>query len=299
MDTTDNHVKSTALLPPPPPKSTKIDEDSNSAASTANSVVSSGGGLSTDGDGDNSLTSFEGILLNGVPHNLDIDNESSDEVKLASNGGTDKPKAKGMLADLLEKKVASKEPIINGVIGKELRISDKGLELVENSLDAAPGETATEQTKQGLKRPAPSPPLAVEPKKICLPQINGEVKSDSDTSSESKIPESISTAPAMHAIITPDGVVMTTAPTITTQAQMMVAPRQIIMTPSSMGNLQPGQVVYTQAGTQMKTQVLVQQAGQRQVRLLKFYAILWIAIFLKSIANGSYFLKLLCHAPAR
>jgi hypothetical protein len=271
MDTTENHVKSTALLPPPPPKSTKIDEDSNSAASTANSVVSSGGGLSTDGDGDNSLTSFEGILLNGVPHNLDIDNESNEEVKLAANGGTDKPKAKGMLADLLEKKVASKEMIINGVIGKELRISDKGLELVENSLDGALGATPTEQTKQGLKRPAPSPPLAVEAKKICLPQINGEVKSDSDASSENKVPESVSTSqPLQHAIITPDGVVMTTAPTVTTQAQMIMAPRQIIMSPSSIGSLQPGHVVLSQASTQMKTtQVLVQQAGQRQVRIVK------------------------------
>jgi len=264
MDTTDNHVKMNALLPPPPPKSTKIDEDSNSAASTANSVVSSGGGLSTDGDGDNSLTSFEGILMNGVPHNLDIDNESNDECK-TSNGNGDKPKAKGMLADLLEKKVATKEPIINGVISKEIRISEKGLELVENSVDATPaeGNATAEQTKQGLKRPASSPPLALDAKKICLPQVNGEVRSDSE-STENK--SELENPPVAAAAIENS---VTVATPVTTQAPMPM--RQIIMTPSCISNLQPGQMVLSQAGTQVKTQVLVPQAGQRQVRSIPVF----------------------------
>lgn len=39
-----------------------------------------------------------------------------------------------MLADLLEKKVDKEPPVLNGVIGKELRIGDKGLELVDNHI---------------------------------------------------------------------------------------------------------------------------------------------------------------------
>ncbi|XP_059480725.1 AT-rich interactive domain-containing protein 2 isoform X9 [Neocloeon triangulifer] len=251
MDTTDNLSKSNTLLPPPPPKSTKIDEDSNSAASTANSIISSGGGLSTDGDGDNSLTSFEGILLNGMPHNLDIDNESTEEIK-PTNGNLEKPKAKGMLADLLEKKVATKEPIINGIIGKELRISEKGLELVENSLDDT--NQSAEQTKQGLKRPAPTATPPQEAKKICL---NGEVKAENETPEAKSEPENSSEVAS-----TTENTATTTSAAITTQAPvLMAAPRQIIV---AQGGIQPGQVVFTQAsGMPMKTQVIVQQAGQR------------------------------------
>ncbi|CAB3363154.1 Hypothetical predicted protein [Cloeon dipterum] len=256
MDTTDNNAKGNALLPPPPPqKSTKIDEDSNSAASTANSIMSSGGGVSTDGDGDNSLTSFEGILLNGMPHNLDIDNESIEEVK-TTNGSTEKPKAKGMLADLLEKKVALKEPVINGVMSKEIRISEKGLEVVESKVDVSgDGIQTAEQTKQGLKRPAPAPTAPQEAKKICL---NGEVKAEAVTESKSEPDNSSESASSVETATA------TTAAT-TTQTPVIVSAgsRQIIVTP---GNIQQGQVVISQAsGTPVKAQVLVQQAGQRQV----------------------------------
>ncbi|XP_065347781.1 AT-rich interactive domain-containing protein 2 isoform X7 [Cloeon dipterum] len=256
MDTTDNSAKGNALLPPPPPqKSTKIDEDSNSAASTANSIMSSGGGVSTDGDGDNSLTSFEGILLNGMPHNLDIDNESIEEVK-TTNGSTEKPKAKGMLADLLEKKVALKEPVINGVMSKEIRISEKGLEVVESKVDVSgDGNQTAEQTKQGLKRPAPAPTPPQEAKKICL---NGEVKAEAVTESKSEPDNSSESASSVETATA------TTAAT-TTQTPVIVSAgsRQIIVTP---GNIQQGQVVISQAsGTPVKAQVLVQQAGQRQV----------------------------------
>ena len=82
-----------------------------------------------DGTEDNSLTSFEGIFNGGAPNTVDIDGPPS------SNGNSYSPAKTLHLADLLEKKVDNKEPpILNGAtMGKELRIGDKGLELVENS----------------------------------------------------------------------------------------------------------------------------------------------------------------------
>ncbi|XP_066999631.2 AT-rich interactive domain-containing protein 2 isoform X4 [Anabrus simplex] len=98
------------------------------------------GNISSTDDNENSLTSFEGILLNGIPHSLDIDaasNDSSSKDSAQSASLVKPPSSKSlMLADLLEKKVDKKEPpILNGVLGKELRIGEKGLELVENHLE--------------------------------------------------------------------------------------------------------------------------------------------------------------------
>ncbi|XP_044737524.1 AT-rich interactive domain-containing protein 2 isoform X2 [Chrysoperla carnea] len=106
-------------------------EDSNSIG---NISIASNSGLgnvqmNVIEDGDNSLTSFEGILLNGVPPtSIDID-ASEDN----SNISMVKPKTQSlMLADLLEKKIEKKDPpLMNGV----LRIGDKGLELVENHIE--------------------------------------------------------------------------------------------------------------------------------------------------------------------
>jgi hypothetical protein len=41
-------------------------------------------------------------------------------------------KVKGMLVDLLERKVSHKEAAPNGIVGREIRISDRGLEIIEN-----------------------------------------------------------------------------------------------------------------------------------------------------------------------
>lgn len=69
-------------------------------------------------EGDNSLTSFESFLLNGVPSSLDVDDTTSKDSA---------PKSL-MLADLLEKTIEKKEPpVLNGA----LRIGEKGLELVQ------------------------------------------------------------------------------------------------------------------------------------------------------------------------
>lgn len=137
---------------PPPPlaplsnskgKQIRIEnEDSDSIGN--NSLASSTGlgniglgGISSTEDGENSLTSFEGILLNGIPsidNPLNEDSNSKDSLKSGLNISKNKPL---MLADLLEKKVEKELPTLNGAIGKELRIGEKGLELVENHIDQA------------------------------------------------------------------------------------------------------------------------------------------------------------------
>lgn len=108
---------------------TPIVEDSDS---TNNSLASSSGiGGSRDCSGvgaeeENSLTSFEGILLNGAPSNLDIDAQDDGSSKDSSSvGSKEKPSQSMMLADLLERKV-EKEPIMNGILGKK--------DLVENHI---------------------------------------------------------------------------------------------------------------------------------------------------------------------
>lgn len=135
--------------PPPPPlaplsnnmktKSQRIDnEDSDSIGN--NSVASSSGmgtvgigGISSTEDGDNSLTSFEG-LLNGIPNLENPLNEDSSSKDSSKIGSSDiyKPLR---LADLLEKKFEKSPPILNGVLGKEMRLGDKSLDLVENHIE--------------------------------------------------------------------------------------------------------------------------------------------------------------------
>lgn len=135
--------------PPPPPlaplsnnlkgKSQRIDnEDSDSIGN--NSLASSSGlgtigigGISSTEDGDNSLTSFEG-LLNGIPNienPLNEDSNSKDSSKICSSDMY-KPLR---LADLLEKKFEKSPPILNGALGKELRLGNKSLDLVENHIE--------------------------------------------------------------------------------------------------------------------------------------------------------------------
>lgn len=73
--------------------------------------------LSGGEEGENSITSFEGVLFNGVSNSVD-DETSKDST----------PKSL-MLADLLEKNVKTEKepPVLNGA----LRIGDRGLELVQ------------------------------------------------------------------------------------------------------------------------------------------------------------------------
>ncbi|KAL0272764.1 UNVERIFIED_CONTAM: hypothetical protein PYX00_005615 [Menopon gallinae] len=150
------------------PKTPKLDtEDSDSMASTSRDCPVTGGGNTSADDNDNSLTSFEGIF-NGLQESLDIDAPSlpepkqfqnklnPDDGKKEENGlksgksaseesgsqpekkaMTDEPRPNQtqskslMLADLLDKK---ESPALNGVLGKDLRIGEKGLELVEKAI---------------------------------------------------------------------------------------------------------------------------------------------------------------------
>lgn len=135
--------------PPPPPlaplsnhlkaRSQRIDnEDSDSMGN--NSIASSSGigtvglgGISSTEDGENSLTSFEG-LLNGIPNIENPLNEDSN-FKDFSNTGSNEMYKPLRLADLLEKKFEKSPPLLNGVLGKELRLGDKSLDLVENHIE--------------------------------------------------------------------------------------------------------------------------------------------------------------------
>ncbi|GJQ83093.1 hypothetical protein Trydic_g20104 [Trypoxylus dichotomus] len=198
--------------PPPPPlaplsnlkgKVLRIDnEDSDSTGN--NSLASSTGlghvglgGVSSTEDGDNSLTSFEG-LLNGIPsldNPLNDDSNSKDSLK----NNAKKPL---MLADLLEKKVEKDPMLLNGVLGKELRLGEKGLDLVENHIEKVlskennmtemdtTGTNSLDKTsdlnKQTLKRSASEDLSEPEAKKIHLSNVNGNA--------DSPAPESVSSS---------------------------------------------------------------------------------------------------------
>lgn len=155
VNSTENHISSSLKICRPPltttatvatatPKTnqrmtcmTSIAEDSDS---TNNSLASSSGiGGSRDCSGvgveeENMLTSFEGILLNGAPsNNMDIDAQEDGSSKDSSSvGSKEKPLQSMMLVDLLERKV-DKEPILNGVLSKNL-INEKEMDLVENHI---------------------------------------------------------------------------------------------------------------------------------------------------------------------
>ncbi|KAK9309939.1 hypothetical protein QLX08_000570 [Tetragonisca angustula] len=159
LNSTENHISSTIKVCRPPTTTvttankaiqrstcTSIAEDSDS---TNNSLASSSGiGGSRDCSGvgieeDNSLTSFEGILLNGAPSNIDIDAQEDGSSKDSSSvTSKEKPLQSMMLADLLERKV-DKEPILNGVLGKN-SINEKGMDLVENHIKKVLKESPTD-----------------------------------------------------------------------------------------------------------------------------------------------------------
>lgn len=144
--TSDSSVSSTTMnslkggrkeppQPPPPPlaplsrgKTIKMEnEDSDSIGN--NSLASSTGlgnvglgGISSTEDGENSLTSFEG-LLNGIP-NVDnplglAEEDSNSKESVRNSISRNKPL---MLADLLEKKVDKEVPMLNGAISKDVRL---------------------------------------------------------------------------------------------------------------------------------------------------------------------------------
>lgn len=201
-------------------KQARIDnEDSDSTGN--NSLASSTGlgniGISSTEEGDNSLTSFEG-LLNGVPtveNTLSLNDDSNSKESLKSVPGAISRNKPLMLADLLEKKVEKELPMLNGAISKELRIGDKGLELVENHIEKALSRSDTTQqelegskaptdgdVKQGVKRPSTEEIADTECKKPHLSAVNGSASADSPapesvtSSNGDEGPTTVSTAAA-------------------------------------------------------------------------------------------------------
>ncbi|KAK9720447.1 RFX DNA-binding domain [Popillia japonica] len=215
--TTQNSSNKNRREPPQPPpplaplsgnlkgKVLRIEnEDSDSTGN--NSLASSTGlghvglgGVSSTEDGDNSLTSFEG-LLNGIPsldNPLNDDSNSKDSLKSSIK----KPL---MLADLLEKKVEKDPMLLNGVLGKELRLGEKGLDLVENHIEKVLSkennmnessidtsgtnnlDKNNDVSKQTLKRSASEELSEPDAKKIHLSNVNGNA--------DSPAPESVSSS---------------------------------------------------------------------------------------------------------
>nr|QYV43162.1 Brahma associated protein 170 kD [Colaphellus bowringi] len=199
--------------PPPPPlapltnnlmvkggKTQRIDNDDSDSIGKDSLASSSGmgtvgiGGVSSTEDGDNSLTSFEG-LLNGIPNidnPLNEDSNSKDSVKLISSGEItiDKPLR---LADLLEKKFEKSPPMLmNGTLGKELRRGgEKTLDLVENHIEKALlSRESINNQQQSLKRAASEELNEIEPKKPALASnVNG-----SSLMVDSPAPDSVSSS---------------------------------------------------------------------------------------------------------
>ncbi|CAH1286487.1 unnamed protein product [Diabrotica balteata] len=224
--------------PPPPPlaplsnnlkggRTQRIDNEDSDSLGNHSLASSSGigtvgiGGVSSTEDGDNSLTSFEG-LLNGVP-NLDNpandDSNSKDSVKnVASEISINKPLR---LADLLEKKFEKSPPLLNGTMGKDLRLGDKAMDLVENHIEKAlsrdrepipekPAKMEIEIKEEplrdmlyqaGLKRSASEEMMEIEAKRpLLLSNLNGSTADspapDSSSSNGDDGPSTVSTAAA-------------------------------------------------------------------------------------------------------
>nr|CAI5859948.1 unnamed protein product [Callosobruchus analis] len=239
--------------PPPPPLAplsnggggmpkthqTRPQDSEDSDSIEDNSMASMSGAVGISGifsteDGDNSLTCFEG-LLNGI-HTIDNplkeDSNSKDSVKIIdSEISINKPLR---LADLLEKKFEKSPPLLNGSLGRDLKVGEK--DLLENHIEKAlnrdgeseryleikieeestdkydemdlkeeplEGFTEFEQTENpnnNLKRSSTDEILDVKSKKTMF-SLNGNSSSespnpDSVSSSNDEAPATVSTAAA-------------------------------------------------------------------------------------------------------
>ncbi|XP_057671698.1 AT-rich interactive domain-containing protein 2 isoform X7 [Diorhabda carinulata] len=138
--------------PPPPPlaplsnnvkggKPNRIDNEDSDSLGNHSAASSSGigtvglGGVSSTEDGENSLTSFEG-LLNGIPNADNALTEDSNSKDSLKHGEISMHKPL-RLADLLEKKFEKSPPLLNGGMRKELRLGEKAMDLVENHIEKA------------------------------------------------------------------------------------------------------------------------------------------------------------------
>lgn len=276
-------------------------EDSDSTGN--NSLASSTGlgniglgGMSSTEDGDNSLTSFEG-LLNGIPNvestiSLNDDSNSKESLKSipSSNSAILKNKPL-MLADLLEKKVDKDVPILNGVINKELRLGEKGMDLVENHIEKALSKDPNKNdindkesdSKQGIKRSASDDIAEVECKKPLLSSnINGNASADSpapesvSSSNGDEPPATVSTAAAkLFADIAADILededeeeLMQQQTQIQEIAQNTAAVQQIIVDNNNQQQMlvtQSRQIIMAQPQTEETVQIAQNAAAMQQI----------------------------------
>ncbi|XP_047468645.1 AT-rich interactive domain-containing protein 2-like isoform X3 [Penaeus chinensis] len=209
---------------------------------------------------DKKVTSFEGILQNGIKSEIDVKEEEANDV-------SETKVKKNVLADLLEKTVGG--DILNGVVDRDLRISDKGLEFVNhgqqvkvNGPVATNGQSSNESTQGGIKRPAT--PDNAPAKRIAIEDPRGAPGMDSRitlyvSQNGSESGEVISQG---HQVVLSQG---QQAPTVNpAQPQQMVV-SQAVLAGQQVGTTQTmvtpqGQVILQRPSTQ--TGVIVQQGGQ-------------------------------------
>ncbi|XP_063609175.1 AT-rich interactive domain-containing protein 2-like isoform X2 [Penaeus indicus] len=209
---------------------------------------------------DKKVTSFEGILQNGLKSEIDVKEEEANDV-------SETKVKKNVLADLLEKTVGG--DILNGVVDRDLRISDKGLEFVNhgqqvkvNGPVATNGQSSNESTQGGIKRPAT--PDNAPAKRIAIEDPRGAPGMDSRitlyvSQNGSESGEVISQG---HQVVLSQG---QQAPTVNPgQPQQMVV-SQAVLAGQQVGTTQTmvtpqGQVILQRPSTQ--TGVIVQQGGQ-------------------------------------
>ncbi|KAK3881656.1 hypothetical protein Pcinc_013904 [Petrolisthes cinctipes] len=249
----------------------------------SNSLISSGAN-------DKKVTSFEGILQNGLKSEIDVKEEEIE------------PKTKkNVLADLLEKTVGGE--ILNGVVGRDLRISDKGLEFVNNNQqikvngpvtsNGQAGETTTVTTGQGVKRPAtpdntPAKRIAIEdPRAGTDSRITLYVSQNGSESGEvlsqghqvvlsqgQQLPTpSVNTSGQQQQIVVGQGTVLAAGQQQGSTTQTVVTPQgQVILqrpaAQTSMLVQQGGQIIQGAAGQVLQQVIQQGQSGQPQKVIL-------------------------------
>ncbi|XP_066987910.1 AT-rich interactive domain-containing protein 2 isoform X4 [Macrobrachium rosenbergii] len=234
----------------------------------------------TAGANEKKVTSFEGILQNGIKsedatikeEELSLKVEDSSLKEEDTSVGENKTK-KNVLADLLEKTVGG--DILNGVVDRELRISDKGLEFVNhgqqlkiNGPFTANGQTGVDSPQVGgIKRPATPDNSPV--KRMALEDPRGAAESDSRitlyvSQNGSESGEVISQGQQHQVVITqgqqPGNVAVSNASPQMVVSQTVLPSQQQVGTTQTVVTPQGQVILQRPAGT--PTGVIVQQGGQ-------------------------------------
>ncbi|XP_064104669.1 AT-rich interactive domain-containing protein 2-like isoform X1 [Macrobrachium nipponense] len=232
------------------------------------------------GANEKKVTSFEGILQNGIKSDdvaikeeeLSLKVEES-SVKEEDTSVAENKTKKNVLADLLERTVGGE--ILNGVVDRELRISDKGLEFVNhgqqlkiNGPFTANGQTGVDSPQVGgIKRPATPDNSPV--KRMALEDPRGAAESDSRitlyvSQNGSESGEVISQGQQHQVVITqgqqPGNVAVSNASPQMVVSQTVLPSQQQVGTAQTVVTPQGQVILQRSAGA--PTGVIVQQGGQ-------------------------------------